>query len=135
MDREESPTYLLDTSAMLALMDDEAGAGEVEKLLNQERVLIPWVALLEVHCVSTRRQGLAAADQRYGLWEKSGASILWENDERLVLQASRLKSSYDLYLADSLIAAHAIRRDSVLVHRDSDYRQLAAELKLVELPA
>lgn len=134
MDREiEHSSYLMDTSALLALMEDEPEADQVEELLRKERVLIPWVVLLEIHYVTTRRQGLAEADQRYGLLEKSGAIILWDNDERLVLQASRLTAQYKLSLADCLVAAHSLRHGSILVHRDPEYRQLESELEQLEL--
>lgn len=130
-----APAYLLDTSALLAMIEDEPGAERVEDLLRQERVLIPWVALLEVHYVTARRHDVAEADRRYGLLTQVGATILWENDERLLLQASHLKAGHPLSLADCLIAAHGSRHGSVLVHRDSEYRQLAGEVELEELPA
>ena len=92
------------------------------------------MALLEVHYVSARRRDSAEADRRYGLLTQSGATILWDNDERLVLQASRLKSTYRLSLADCLIAAHGLRQGAVLVHRDPEYQQLEGELELQALP-
>jgi predicted nucleic acid-binding protein len=132
--RRRSPrSYLLDTSALLALIEDEPGAARVEFLVRNETILIPWVALLEVHYVTSRRQDAAEADRRYGLLTQLGATVLWENDERLLLQASRLKADHQMSLADCLIAAHCARHLSVLVHRDSEYRQLAGEVELEEL--
>ena len=132
--RRVASSYLLDSSALLALIEDEPGATRVEKLLRNESVLIPWVALLEVHYVTARRHDVAEADRRYGLLTQVGATVLWENDERLLLQASRLKATYRLSLADSLIAAHALRHSSLLVHRDPEYQHLADELELEQLP-
>jgi len=126
-------SYLLDSSALLALIEDEPGASQVEKLLRTETVLIPWVALLEVHYVTARRRDVAEADRRYGLLTQSGADILWDNDERLLLQASSFKARHLLSLADCLIAAHTWRHQGILVHRDPEYRQLEGELKLQEL--
>lgn len=131
--RRSSHSYLLDTSALLALIEDEPGAARVDSLLRNETILIPWVALLEVHYVTTRRQDAAEADRRYGLLTQLGATVLWDNDERLLLLASRLKAGFRLSLADCLIAAHCLRRGSVLVHRDREYQQLAGELELEEL--
>ena len=132
--KQVSASCLLDTSALLALIEDEPGATRVENLLRNQLVLIPWVALLEVHYVTTRRHDVAEADRRYGLLTHLGATVLWDNDERLLLQASRLKATYRLSLADSLIAAHALRHGSLLVHRDPEYQQLAKELELEQLP-
>ncbi len=117
------------------MIEDEPGATRVEKLLRDEVVLIPWVALLEVHYVTARRHNIAEADRRYALLTQLGATVLWDNDERFLLQASRLKATYRLSLADSLIAAHGLRHGSLLVHRDPEYRQLADELELEQLPA
>ena len=44
--------FVLDTSALFSLLEDEAGADRVESLLRAEKVYLPWVALLEVHYVS-----------------------------------------------------------------------------------
>lgn len=132
--RTGSASYLLDTSALLALVEDEPGASRVEKLLREATVLIPWIALLELHYVTTRHLDAAEADRRYGLLTQSGATILWDNDERLLLQASRIKATYRLSLADSLIAAHAMRRECVLVHRDPEYQQLEGEVESEMLP-
>ena len=130
-----APSYLLDTSALLAMIEDEPGAERVEDLLRQEVVLIPWVVLLEIHYVTARRHDSAEADRRYALLTQVGATVLWYNDERLLLLASHLKAGYQLSLADCLIAAHCSRHGCVLVHRDSEYRQLASELEMEELPA
>ena len=133
--RRVASSYFLDTSALLALIEDEPGATRVEMLLRNESVLIPWVALLEVHYVTARRHDVAEADRRYGLLTQLGATVLWENDERLLLQASRIKATYRLSLADCLIAAQALRHSSLLVHRDPEYQQLSGDLELEQLPA
>ena len=131
--RRTPPSYLLDSSALLALIEDEPGAARVDFLLRNKTVLIPWVALLEVHYITSRRQDAAEADRRYGLLTQMGATVLWDNDEQLLLQASRLKAAHQMSLADCLIAAHCARHLSVLVHRDSEYQQLAGEVELEEL--
>jgi predicted nucleic acid-binding protein len=126
--------FLLDTSALMALIEDEEGAERVESILRTEVVLIPWIDLLEIHYISTRRHGAAEADRRYGLISQLAASMLWDNDERLVLTASRLKAAHRLSLADALIAAHCVRHDAVLVHRDPEYQVLEKELRMEMLP-
>ena len=49
--------YLLDTSALLTLIEDEAGANRVEAVLREEKILLPWVVLLEVYYISLQEQG------------------------------------------------------------------------------
>lgn len=44
--------YVLDTSAIFALIENEDGADRVEQVLKEGEILIPWLALLEVTYVS-----------------------------------------------------------------------------------
>ena len=44
--------YVLDTSALLTLMEEEAGADRVEQVLMHAQVLLPWVVLLETHYIT-----------------------------------------------------------------------------------
>ena len=44
--------YLLDTSAWFTLMEDEEGADEVERILQNGEILIPFIVLLEVYPIS-----------------------------------------------------------------------------------
>ena len=42
-------TYVLDTSAVLALIENEAGAERVEEILRTQRVLLPFLVSLEIY--------------------------------------------------------------------------------------
>ena len=44
-----SRPWLLDTSALLSFIEDEAGADRVEEALRQPTTLVPWPVLLETH--------------------------------------------------------------------------------------
>lgn len=50
-------TFVLDTSALLALIENEEGAERVESLFREERVLVPFLSLLEVHYVTLQERG------------------------------------------------------------------------------
>jgi PIN domain nuclease of toxin-antitoxin system len=56
--------YLLDTSSVIAYLEDEAGADRVEELLRTERILLAFVTVIEVHYVATQEQGVAVAQER-----------------------------------------------------------------------
>jgi predicted nucleic acid-binding protein len=60
--------------------------------------------------------------------------ILSHFDEPVLLTASRFKSSHRVSLADAIIAAFARRQEAVLIHKDPEYEELAAELELEALP-
>jgi predicted nucleic acid-binding protein len=127
-------TYLLDTSALMAFIEDEAGAERVERILTGEQVLIPSVALLEVCYITRQEQGQPEAEQRYALLKRTRATILWELDESTLLTAARLKADNRISLADAMIAAFALTSHAVLVHKDPEYEALAGELTLEALP-
>ena len=126
--------YVLDTSALLALIEDEAGADRVETLLREGRVILPFVVLLEVYYLSLRERGEEEADRRYAMLKRLRAEALWQVDEPTLLSAGRLKATGSVSFADALIAAFAQRHDAVLVHKDPEYESLAREVKLEALP-
>ena len=84
----------------------------------------------------------------YRLWrrlgEKSGKAAYlrlkalalrrMDVSEDLVLAAARIKATHDLSVADAWIAATSLLTRSTLVHKDPEFRPLARELSLLELP-
>ncbi len=127
--------FLLDTSALLTLIEDEAGADRVEQVLTKsEEVWLPWLALLEATYITRQEQGEAEAEHRYALLKQLPATILWEIDEATLLTASRLKADHRLSLADAIIAAFAIQRKAVLLHKDPEFEALVGQVVLEALP-
>jgi len=127
--------FLLDTSPWLALLEGEAGADEVERILREERVILPFLVLLEVYYVSFREGGEEAADRRYALMKSLDLELVWEVDEPTLLTAGRFKALYKLSLADALIAAFAKTRKATLVHRNPEYEPLRGEVGRLVLPS
>ncbi|MCW5849423.1 MAG: PIN domain-containing protein [Anaerolineae bacterium] len=126
--------YLLDTSAVLTLIEDEAGADRVEELLRYHTVLIPWIALLEVFYITQQERGATEAERRFALIKALPATQLWTIDEPTLLQAGRLKAAYRLSLADTIVAALAQQHGAILVHKDPEYDTLQGQLRLEALP-
>lgn len=129
----ESP-YLLDTSAILTLLEDEDGAQRVETLLRQEDILLPFVVLLETYYITLQEQSEDIADRRYALLKQLPGNILWQVDEPTLLTAGRLKAAHHLSLADALIAAFAMRHQAILVHKDPEMAALTESVQLETLP-
>ena len=127
-------TYLLDTSALLTLIEDEAGAERVEQVLNWEDVVIPCLVLLETYYITQQERGQPIADQRYALLRQLPATILWEMDEPVLLTAARLKAGHRLSLADAIIAAFAIQNAATLLHKDPEFEALVGQVALEALP-
>jgi len=126
--------YVLDTSALFALVEDEPGADRVEAVLRNERVWLPWLVLLELAYVTRQEKGEAEAEYRYALAKSLPATVLWEADEPTLLTAARYKAAHRVSLADAIIAAVAARRGAVLLHKDPEYEALAGEMELESLP-
>ena len=126
--------YLLDSSALLTLIEDEAGADRVEQVLLHAEVTLPWLVLLEISYITQQEQGETEADRRYAMIKQLPATILWDMDEPTLLMAVRLKAIHRLSLADAIIAAFAIQYDAVLLHKDPEFEALGAQVSLEALP-
>ncbi len=130
----EDDRYVLDTSALLTLIEDEVGADRVEQVLSHSQVIMPWLVLLEAYYITQQEHGQAEADRRYALMKQLPASIVWEADEPILLTAARLKAIHRLSLADSIIAAFAVQRDAVLLHKDPEFEALSGQVALEAMP-
>ncbi len=126
--------YLLDTSALMTLLEGEAGADRVEQLLRTQTVLLPFMSLLEVHYVTIQEQGEEEAHARHAMLQALQAVHLNEVDEPVLLAAAHLKAHNRMSLADAIIGAFAERHGAVLVHKDPEFEALAGQVRLEALP-
>lgn len=129
-----SNSYVLDTSAIMTLIENEEGADRVEAIIASRGALLPFVVLLEVHYLSHRECGEDEANRRYAFLRRLPVKHLWEINEPLLITASRLKASYSISLADAIVAAFAVVTNSLLVHKDPELDALAGEVPLERLP-
>jgi predicted nucleic acid-binding protein len=129
-----NPSFLLDTSALLTLIEDEPGAERVEQLLRTASIVIPWMCIFEVTYVTQQERGVTEAERRYALLRSLPVTHLWEHDEALLLTAARLKAQFRLPLADTIIAACALRGNAILVHKDPQFEALDGQVTLEALP-
>jgi predicted nucleic acid-binding protein len=118
----------------MTFMEKEPGDERVKFILRNESVFIPWPALTELTYITTREFGEENAELRYGMLKKSGATILWQADEALMLTAANLKSAHRISFADALIAAYAIQYQAILVHKDPEMESLVGKVEMEILP-
>jgi predicted nucleic acid-binding protein len=129
---------LLDTSACLTFLENEAGAGTVEACLLDARaglvvVHASFVTLTEVEYITTREQGPAVASQ--ALAKMRAGPVRWHHsDDDLCAAAARFKAAGRLSLADAFVAATAQRLGATLIHKDPEFEALGDRLKLQSLP-
>ncbi len=129
---------VLDTSALLAYVDDEDGAEVVANYLRagqqQEATLnASFVTLTEIRYITIQEKDESSADYLVGLVKSWPINWIYP-DERQCLLAARYKAEYGISLADSFVAAATSLLDATLVHKDPDFELMAAELRFRGLP-
>ncbi len=116
--------YLIDTSALLTLRDDEDGAAQVADLLRRAQGQ-------RVSCLACFMTGMEIL---YRVWKDEGEQagrlafeqcralpLEWVHEsDGLLERAAELKATHRLSLADAWIAAAALEEGAVLVHKDPE---------------
>lgn len=125
MTESGSNLYLLDTSAILTLIEDEPGADRVDELLRTGEVLLPFMAGLETFYISLREAGEDEAERRLFLLRQLPVRWLNTVGEPVLVTAGRIKARHRISLADSLIAAFAVEAGAILVHKDPEFEALS----------
>jgi predicted nucleic acid-binding protein len=126
--------FLLDSSALMTLLENEAGAERVNEIIRHERCLLPWTSILEVTYISRREQGQAYSDYRYALMKQFPVEIIWDMDEPILVKAARFKADFSISFADSIIAAYAFQNHAILLHNDPEFEPLGRQIELEALP-
>jgi len=127
-------SFVLDTSALLTLWNDEEGAGVVEDLLRSG--------------VDVYASFMTYMEGRYRLWRNAGKEESEEFSKYLDLlpltridmsdsvfeKAIEMKATKSLSVCDSWIIATAMTLNAVLVHKDPEFEQVKGTVKLKALP-
>lgn len=127
-------TWVLDSYAVLALLQKEPGAEEVVERLEQAQegtvlLLMTWVNLGEVLYTVERRRGSGNLPEVLGLLEASALRFV-DVDRELTLTAAKIKANHRLAYADAFAAALAIREDARLMTGDPEFRQLEDQVAI-----
>lgn len=132
-----SSPYVLDTSALFCLKDNEAGAEEVVKILERAReahpVFVSFASLTEYFYVIYQELGRDEAYRAYLELKMLPLEVV-ESDESLRLLAGEIKALFSLSFADAWIAATAEHLGAELVHKDPEFENFSKRLSLKPLP-
>ena len=131
---DEPDPCVLDTSAILALVEREEGADTVRDVIQLGSAVLPWIAALELHYITSREVSREEAESRLLLLANAGVRVQATLTDRLLRTASALKANFPVSLADALIAAVAIEENAILVHKDPEYLPLRDRVRLLSLP-
>jgi predicted nucleic acid-binding protein len=117
--------YVLDTSALLSLHNDEPGSARVEQLLlaaadGKAEVFTCFISLMEVLYRVWKNEGEAAGRAVYLQCQQ--LPIVWVHESTELLElAAGLKARHPMSLADAWIAGTAIACEATLVHKDPEF--------------
>jgi len=128
--------HVLDTSAVMAVLQEEPGSDQVTELLTLasegERLLLPFMALMEVEYHLRRRHGAQDLNNVLAMIASWPVRVE-ESTPEWGHAAASVKANYRLSAADAWIAALAITHDARLVHKDPEFDPIR-ELQHFRLP-
>jgi predicted nucleic acid-binding protein len=129
--------FVLDTSALLTLRDDEPGADRVAEVLHaatagKAKCYGCFMTLMEVQYRVWRDESKAAGQLAYQ--QCLALPIEWlHSSESLLVKAAELKALYPLSLADAWIAACASEQGATLLHKDPEFSPVPVTQELLPL--
>ena len=132
-------TVVLDSWAVVALLEGQAAAPVVENLLAESNaghctLWITTVNLGEVWYITARRKSEELADRTLAELLHLGMRVA-DVDWPLTRRAARLKTKYRLSYADCFAAALAQQLRTKVVTGDPEFRQMEREVKIQWLGA
>ena len=129
--------FLLDTSALLTLRDEEAGADRVAEVLDlairgKAKCYGCFITLMEVYYRVWRDEDKTAGQLAYQ--QCLALPIEWmSNSDALLIQSAEYKAMYPLSIADAWIAACATEQGAVLLHKDPEFKPLPVMQEILPL--
>ena len=129
--------YLLDTSALLTLRDNEAGADRVAEVLRlagtgSAKCFGCFISLMETHYRVGKDEDQAAGQLAYR--QCLALPIEWvPQSEPLLIKSAEFKALFPLSMADAWIAACAAEQGAVLLHKDPEFKPLPVLQELLPL--
>ena len=119
--------YVFDACALIAFLNDEAGAEAVARLLTQagtgtDRLFMSNIQILEVYYDRIYVRDRAYADTFLEYLYASPIIILPEISRDAIREARRFKTSYSMSLADSILCATVKSLEATIVTKDEELK-------------
>lgn len=131
--------YVLDTSAIFAYTKGEKGSKAIQDILEAAKrkkgtvVYISFITLMELYYITWQAKSEDAAKELVILVKSLPLEVV-NPHERLTLMAGRIKANCRLSVADSFVAATALDRDALLVHKDPEFEKMSVSVNTLKLP-
>ena len=131
--------FLLDTSALLTLRDDEPGAQRVAEVLQsasqgKAKCYGCFMSLMEVLYRVWRDENKQAGQLAHQ--QCLALPIEWlQSSDSMLAKAAEFKALHSLSLADAWIAACAAEQGATLLHKDPEFKPVAVVQELLPIKA
>lgn len=120
--------YVLDSYALIAFFENEAGAERVEEILKEMLLgkakgylsIINWG---EIYYITLREQGREEAETVIRQIRKFPLHLM-DADRQITYQAAKLKGKYPLSYADCFAASLSMKLKATLVTGDREFKKL-----------
>ncbi len=135
----ETTTYVLDSFALLAYLQDEPVAARIEKLLENAgkekcRLFLSMINLGELLYITEKRGGVAKAQDALALIRQLPIEVM-PADEQIIFAAAHIKANHPLSYADSFVVAIAMQEDATILTGDPEFQSVEALVKVEWLQA
>ena len=134
----ENKCYIFDTSAFIALTNEEQGCDTVLSLISLSRskkntIYASFITFTEIYYIILRRKGEKPAKETIAFIRTLPIEQVHSN-EQLALSAGKIKAAFRLSLADAFVAATALEKKAILVHKDPEFEVLSKDIQMMPLP-
>jgi predicted nucleic acid-binding protein len=134
----EAARYVLDSFAMLAFLQGEAGIARVKAILQSAgrgecSVYLSWINLGETLYITEREQGFWRALQALARAQALPIQMV-EASPQAVLDAAHIKARYPLSYADAFAVAAALSEKAIILTGDPEFRALEGLAEVEWLP-
>ncbi len=113
-------SFIIDACALIAFLADEEGAANVERILidSNNKVFLHTINLLEIYYGIFREEGREKAEMVLKKIIKLPIKLIDTLKDKTVREAGRLKATYKISLADSIVLAEASLKKARIVTAD-----------------
>lgn len=130
--------YVFDTSAIFVYTKPEEGTNTVEEILKLAKegkcnIFISFITLMEIYYITWQEKDEDIAKEIIVLVKSLPIEII-ESSERVILSAGRIKAKHRLSVSDAIIAATAIEKSAIIVHKDPELEVISQYTGVLQLP-
>ena len=127
-------SYVLDSYALFAHFEDEAGGEKVRSILKSARdgktkLYLSVINFGEIYYNTYRERGIEKAQEIKLIIEQLPVAII-DADKMITIEAAKLKALYPVAYADCFAAALGIMKKCKVVTGDPEFKKMAKDVKI-----